>query len=707
LLAVAAPFTPARRPPSAARRRAVRRYGAVGVLLVLAGATAAAIWAAADRDGDDPPVTRQAAKAPAARDRKPTRGVGALRLRAHPAGSLSAPVQDAALAVVGRRIVLLGGLDSADTSTADVRLVSSGHAHTIARLPTKFHDGATVRIGSSVYEFGGGDGVRQLDQILRVNPATGAAARVGSLPAPSSDHAAAVLRGSAYVVGGYTGARWLNTIVAWQPGRRAHVVARLPVPLRYAAVAAASGKIVVAGGSLPNATASRVVYAFDPRTHGVERLGNLPAPTTHAAGAALGDRAFVIGGRSAQPGTPAGRIVAVDPRTRKIAIVGSLPRPLSDAAAAAFSGALLVAGGRGQSPTSRMTRLVPSTRPQKELAKARVKPFALGGVYAYDGANQLSPADRGAPPRVYVPNSASNTVDVIDQRTFKIVAHYAVGALPQHVTPSYDLKTLWVDNDAGNSLTPVSPITGRPKGPAVHVEDPYNLYFTPGGRYAIVVAERNQRLDFRFAHTMRLHHSLSVPCRGVDHMDFSADGRYLLASCEFSGQMLKVDVRRERVVGVLTLPRGGAMPQDVKLSPDGRVFYVADMASNGVWEINGDRLRVIGFIHTGAGAHGLYPSRDAKRLYITNRNEGTISVLDFATRKLVTKWNVGGSPDMGGVSADGKVLWLSSRYTAQLYAISTKDGRVLARISVGYGPHGVCVWPQPGRYSLGHTGILR
>jgi DNA-binding beta-propeller fold protein YncE len=308
---------------------------------------------------------------------------------------------------------------------------------------------------------------------------------------------------------------------------------------------------------------------------------------------------------------------------------------------------------------------------------------------------------------VYVPNSASNTVDVIDQRTFKIVAHYTVGRLPQHVTPSYDLKTLWVDNDASNSLTPVSPITGRPKGKPVPVSDPYNLYFTPGGRFAIVVAEREHRLDFRFAHTMKLHRALTVPCSGVDHMDFSANGRFLLASCEFSAEMVKVDVRRERVVSVLRLPRAGAMPQDVKLSPDGKVFYVADMASNGVWEIDQTGRHVLGFIHTGAGAHGLYPSRNAKLLYITNRNEGTISVLNFATRRLVAKWDIGGSPDMGGVSADGKVLWLSGRYNAQVYAISTKNGRVLARISVGYGPHGVCVWPQPGRYSLGHTGILR
>jgi YVTN family beta-propeller protein len=417
----------------------------------------------------------------------------------------------------------------------------------------------------------------------------------------------------------------------------------------------------------------------------------------------------VIGGRSARADTPTSTIVAIDPKSGRIRVAGHLPRPVSDAAATTLGSTVLVAGGRGQATVAQLTSLaaIRSSAPSARHTPAQRARQSVVNVYAHDGANDLSPTVRGVPPRVYVPNSASNTVDVIDQRTFKIVAHYTVGRLPQHVTPSYDLKTLWVDNDASNSLTPVSPITGRPKGKPVPVSDPYNLYFTPGGRFAIVVAEREHRLDFRFAHTMKLHRALTVPCSGVDHMDFSANGRFLLASCEFSAEMVKVDVRRERVVSVLRLPRTGAMPQDVKLSPDGKVFYVADMASNGVWEIDQTGRHVLGFIHTGAGAHGLYPSRNAKLLYITNRNEGTISVLNFATRRLVDKWDIGGSPDMGGVSADGKVLWLSGRYNAQVYAISTKNGRVLARISVGYGPHGVCVWPQPGRYSLGHTGILR
>ena len=328
-------------------------------------------------------------------------------------------------------------------------------------------------------------------------------------------------------------------------------------------------------------------------------------------------------------------------------------------------------------------------------------------VYAADRAGRLSPVVRAFSPRVYVPNSESDTVDVIDPRTYKIVDHFRVGRLPQHVVPSWDLKTLWVANDLGNSLTPIDPKSGK-HGKAVPVDDPYNLYFTPDGRYAIVVCERLRRLDFRDAHTMKLKHSLAVPGKGIDHIDFSRDGRDLLASGEFSGDVVKVDVKAQKVLGSLKLKAGG-MPQDVKLSPDGKVFYVADMMANGVWIVDGDRLRKIGFVATGAGAHGLYASRDSKVLYVSNRHEGTITVLSFATRKPVAKWRLphGGSPDMGGVSADGRTLWLSGRYHAEVYAIDTQTGRLRTRIKVGKGPHGLCVYPQPGRYSLGHTGVFR
>jgi YVTN family beta-propeller protein len=328
-------------------------------------------------------------------------------------------------------------------------------------------------------------------------------------------------------------------------------------------------------------------------------------------------------------------------------------------------------------------------------------------IYSEDRPGKLSPVVANIPSRIYVPNSGSNSVDIIDPKTFRIISHFRVGRQPQHVTPSYDLKRLWVLNDLGDSLTAIDPVSGA-KGATVRVLDPYNMYYTPDGQYAIVVAERLRRLDFRDPETMKLKDSVTVPCKGVDHIDFSADGKYFIASCEFSGELIKVDTAGRKVLGKLALP-GGGMPQDVKLSPDGAVFYIADMHAGGVHMVDGERFVTTGFIATGKGAHGLYVSRDSRVLYVSNRGEGSISLIDFPSRKVVEKWQLPGraSPDMGGVSADGKVLWLAGRYNREVYAIDTGNGRLLARIKVGKGPHGLCVYPQPGRYSLGHTGVFR
>lgn len=358
-----------------------------------------------------------------------------------------------------------------------------------------------------------------------------------------------------------------------------------------------------------------------------------------------------------------------------------------------------------------------SEGPAKRAKDAPAVPPGLPGmpplldpndVYAADRPGKLSPVVKDFPSRVYVPNTTSNTVSVIDPETYQVIDTIPVGIQPQHVVPSWDLKTLWVNNNRGHTLTPINPATGE-AGKPVEVHDPYNLYFTPNGKYAIVMASMDKELVFRHPHTMDRVKTVPVTCYGVNHADFSADGRYFIVSCEFSGELLKVDTEKMEVIGQQKLPFEGAMPQDVKVSPDGKTFYVADMMAHGMWVLSGDTFETPKLLPTGKGCHGLYVSRDSKEMYISNRGEGTISVFDFPQNKLTKKWTLpdGGSPDMGGVSADGKVLWLSGRYNSEVYAIDTVTGKQRARIPVGGGPHGLAVYPQPGRYSLGHTGIFR
>ena len=376
-------------------------------------------------------------------------------------------------------------------------------------------------------------------------------------------------------------------------------------------------------------------------------------------------------------------------------------------------------------------------------------------LYSDTAAARMSPATTGALSRVYVPNRSANTVSVIDPDTLKVVATFKVGINPQHVVPSWDLKTLWVANNAegrtDGSLTPVDPLTGKP-GKSTPVDDPYNMYWSPDGQFAIVVAEAYKRLDFRDPKTMAMNFTIATPaCAGINHADFSIDGRFALFTCEFNGSVTKIDLVKRKVLGTIKLsqyfarpdalaliatpgkkPRyipdpsaaGGeicttpGMPQDIRVSPDGKLFYVADMMADGVHVVDGETFKQIGFVATGVGTHGLYPSRDGKLLYVANRGsnqirgkangKGSVSVIDFSTGKVVKTWPIpgGGSPDMGNVSADGKYLWLSGRYDDVVYRFNTDSGTV-DKVKVGREPHGLTVWPQPGRYSLGHTGNMR
>jgi YVTN family beta-propeller protein len=311
------------------------------------------------------------------------------------------------------------------------------------------------------------------------------------------------------------------------------------------------------------------------------------------------------------------------------------------------------------------------------------------------------------PPRVYVPNSGAGTVDVIDPLTFKVIDHFAVGSIPHHIAPAWDMSALYVDNEGSSSLTVINVHTGKPTGKTISIPYPYNLYFTPDGTKAIDVIERLQRIEFRDPHHgWKLLGSVAIPWPGADHLDFSADGSYLMISTEYSGVVAKVDCIHMRLVGYVHV---GGLPIDVKLSPDGTVFYVSNQGRMGVSVVDPIALKEIQFIPTGRGAHGFQVSRDTRSLYVSNRLEGSFSVISFATRRVVAKWYIpgGGSPDMLQLNPAGTQLWATGRYNRTVYVMSTVTGKLIARIRVGAGAHGLTYFPNVGLHSLGHNGVYR
>jgi YVTN family beta-propeller protein len=347
--------------------------------------------------------------------------------------------------------------------------------------------------------------------------------------------------------------------------------------------------------------------------------------------------------------------------------------------------------------------LTASTRTPAPPPAAIRRSSRARGIYGAITGRRLSASVRGIRTLVYVPDNDSNDVKVIDPVTFRVVRTLAVGREPQHISPSWDLRHLYVGNVYGNSLSEIDPRRGRIVR-TIPVPDPYNLYFTPDGNQAIDVAEGRDTLYFYDPMTWHLQGTLAIPYRGPDHLDFSRDGRYLLLSTEYAGVVVKVGLHPRRIMGTVAL---GGSTVDVKLAPDGSVFFVANQERAGVSVIDPVRMRAIGFIPTGAGAHGFAIARDGEHLYVSNRLAGSISVINSKTLKVDATWRVGASPDMLQVSADGAQLWASNRFDASVSVIDTRTGRVLHTIAVGSHPHGLTLFPQPGRYSLGHNGVYR
>jgi DNA-binding beta-propeller fold protein YncE len=324
-------------------------------------------------------------------------------------------------------------------------------------------------------------------------------------------------------------------------------------------------------------------------------------------------------------------------------------------------------------------------------------------VWEATTTGQLPAVVADLPPRVYVPHELGGDIAVIDPGSMQVIDRFWVGRTPHHVTPAHNLYHLYVNVMDSNQLVMIDPWSGRPSG-SIPVPVPYNLYFTPDSKKAIVAAERFNRLDFYDATTWQPLARLPIPGSGVDHLDFSADGSYLLVGCEFGGEIVKVDVSQPAVIGVL---RAGGLPVDVKLAPAGDVFYVANQGRHGVSIVDPVAMQEVGFLPTGRGAHGMAISRDTRALYVGNRLAGTISVIDFEARGVATTWPIGGSPDMLQVSPDGQQLWASGRNHGVVYVVDTNTGELLHRIPTGAAPHGLTYFPQPGRYSIGHNGVYR
>jgi hypothetical protein len=617
----------------------------------------------------------------------------------------------------GRRLLIMGGLTPSSSSTSAIRSLNpvTGQAARAGRLTAPTHDAAGAVLGGRPYLFGGGDqaSVASVQDL----PARGGAAVAGQLPRPRSDLSAVTIGGTGYLLGGYDGASYDASVLATTDGRHFRQVAKLPVPVRYAAVTAAGGQIWVFGGQ-STAGITSLIQRVDPATGKARVAGHLPRPVTGAAAITLGGTIYVAGGQvpASQGGgtvsasaalATTGAVLGYSPGSGTMAIAGQLPVPVANAGAAVLGGTgYLIGGNNGQ-------RQVPAVTTLRLVTPAAALPPA---------------GDSGSTTPLQ-----ANAATVISGSGHAAGGHAAGGA-PAGVT------------GAGSSILASAPWLGPARGRghlAPHSDPsvlPGDILIADNWNNRLLIIDPHGRIRWRFprAGDLRPGQTFLLP----DDAFFSPNGKYIVATEEEDSVISVIDIATHRIVYRYGTPGVAgsannqvANPDDAMMMPGGRIISAdiencrllvlkppahrphrvigqtgtcwhnppaafgspngAFPATNGrylVTEINGDwanEMSLNGHVYWSAHPPGVsYPS-DTNEIY-----PGRYLTADYSPAGQVVEF-----------SSRGRLLWRFGGLNHPSLALPLPNGDIL--VNDDYNNRVVVIDPVSNRivWQYGHTGV--
>jgi DNA-binding beta-propeller fold protein YncE len=642
----------------------VRSGTAVAALAALAAGTLLASACSG------PPVPR-----PARPTSAPTRPAVATVLQVMPAPyQLPAALSREVVLPAGNGLLIAGGLTPQGPSTDAVTGLDpvTGATRAVGRLAAATHDAAGATFGGRAYVFGGGT-VASVPTIQAITPGS-AAAVVGRLPAARSDASAVTVlqkngAGSvAYLIGGYDGTTLNPAVLATADGGHFHVTARLPVPVRYAGVAAAAGQLWVFGGQTA-AGQTGVIQRISLATGAATVVGHLPQPLQGATAIVLAGQIYLAGGVTA--GRTSGTVYRFDPATSTVTAAGELPVPVAYAAAAVTRQAAgeaaggevgyLIGGEEGQ-------RLVPAVTTFRLVPAGDAVPAAAPWLAPAAGPARLAPgSDRSVlPGDILIADRRNNRLLIID---------------PQG-------RVRWEFPRPGD-LAP---------GQTFLVPD--DAFFSPDGRSIVVTQEDDYVISVISLATSKVVYRYGVPGSpgaGPDHL-FNPDDAMLTPG----GVIVSADIKNCRVVLITppahTLTRViGQTTQQCEHDPPRRFGSPngAFPLTNGhylVTEINGDwanELSLAGAVSWSTNPPGvLYPS-DTNEVY-----PGRYLTADYSDPGQIVEFTSG-----------GRLLWRMGGFNQPSLAIPLPNGDILLNDDFN---HRVCVVdPATNRivWQYGHTGV--
>ncbi len=293
-----------------------------------------------------------------------------------------------------------------------------------------------------------------------------------------------------------------------------------------------------------------------------------------------------------------------------------------------------------------------------------------------------------APP-IFVLNSLDANVSVIDPVTMKETRRFATGKEPHHLYLTPDEKSLIVGNALGDSLTFIDPRTAEIQREIRGILDPYHLRFTPDMKWLITTANRLNHMDFyRWDGKEPTLVKRVSTGKTPSHLWTDSKSTRVYATMQDSDELVAVDIASQSILWRIPT---GKMPADVFGTADDRLILVALTGSDSVevFDVSGAQPVLQRRIKTGEGAHAFRSAGDKRHVFVSNRVANTVSKIDTQTQTVVDTFGVPGGPDCMDVTADGKTLYVGSRWARKLTVVDLASRKVVGQVGVGKSPHGV------------------
>ncbi|MDP1954063.1 MAG: selenium-binding protein SBP56-related protein [Polaromonas sp.] len=307
--------------------------------------------------------------------------------------------------------------------------------------------------------------------------------------------------------------------------------------------------------------------------------------------------------------------------------------------------------------------------------------FACVAGFALPALSQPAP--------LFVLNSLDASVSVIDPGTWKETKRLATGKQPHHLYLTPDEKSLIVANALSDSLTFIDPKTAQIQRELRGIIDPYHLRFSPDMKWFVTAANRLNHIDIYRWDGTDITLVKRVPTgKTPSHLWIDSKSATVYSTMQDSDELVAIDLASQTVKWRTAT---GSTPADVYGTADDKYMLVGLTGSDGVevYDVSGKQPQRSRIIKTGAGAHAFRALGDGRHVLVSNRVANTISKIDLQTFAVVDVFPAPGGPDCMDVSRDGKLIYVTSRWSRKLTVIDIASRTVVKQVNVGKSPHGV------------------